>query len=277
MFNFRSLFQKQTLILLAAVALSLGCVAVALGTCSPHAAETRDTSLSSTFTSHTSYHWDNLQRDEKGRLSYVEDGNAASQTGVDVSEHQGYIDWSAVAADDIDFAMIRVGNRGATEGALAFDDYFAYNLGSALDAGLDVGVYFFSQATTEAEAVEEAEFVLNALGGAALTYPIAYDHERIAGVEGRADDLTVEQMTANARAFCDRIAQAGYIPAIYGNASDLARYDFDNLGDCGVWFAEYGTEKPRRDSGFSIWQYANDGIVSGIETVVDLNIRLPRD
>lgn len=275
--NFRSLFEKRTLVLLAAVALSLGCVAVALGTCSQHAAEKHDTSLSSAFTSHATYQWDNLQRDEKGRLSYVKNGSAASQAGIDASEYQGYIDWSAVAADGIDFALIRVGNRGATEGVLAVDDYFAHSLSGALDAGLDVGVYFFSQATTEAEAVEEAEFVLDALGGAELAYPIAYDHERVYGVDGRADDLTVEQMTANARAFCDRVAQAGYIPAIYGKASDLARYDFDGLGDCGVWFAEYGTDRPRRDSGFSIWQYANDGSVSGIDTVVDLNIRLPRD
>nr|WP_241156410.1 MULTISPECIES: glycoside hydrolase family 25 protein [unclassified Adlercreutzia] len=242
-----------------------------MGTCA--AESPRATGPSAAFVSDKMYDWANL-RDVGGRLVYEEGGQVTSRAGIDVSEHQGYIDWEAVAADGIDFAMVRAGSRGATEGGLAVDDYFAYNLDGATRAGLDVGVYFFSQAATEQEAVEEADFVLELLGGAALSYPVAYDHERIAGISGRADALTPEQMTANARAFCDRIAQAGYAAMIYGNAGDLARYQLAELGGYGVWFAEYGVSAPKRNRDLAIWQYSNEGRVAGIDTVVDLDIRL---
>lgn len=257
---------KARLVLVGAILAALAAVALALGTC------TASRSVSDYVPSSSSpYDWNNL-RNDNGRLAYEDESGVTSRTGIDVSEHQGYIDWNVVAQDGIDFAMIRLGNRGATSGGLSVDDYFAYNLSSAQAAGLDVGVYFFSQATTEQEAVEEAEFVLSNLDGAALDYPIAYDHERIAGVEGRADDLSVEQMTANARAFCERIQQAGYAAMIYGNASDLARYDLDGLRDYAVWYAEYGVRVPTSDVLFTMWQYSNEGTVAGIETVVDLNI-----
>lgn len=213
-------------------------------------------------------------RTDNGRLAYEEEGVVTSRTGIDVSEHQGYIDWDAVAQDGIDFAMIRLGNRGTTSGGLSIDDYFSYNLASATQVGIDVGVYFFSQSTTEQEAVDEAEFVLSNLDGAALDYPVVYDHERVYGTEGRADDLSSEQMTANARAFCERIEQAGYTAMIYGNASDLARYNLDELGAYSIWYAEYGVSTPSTDELFTMWQYSNEGTVAGIDTVVDLNIHL---
>lgn len=255
----------------AAIVAALACVMLALNTCATE--PPRATGPSAAFVSDKAYDWTNL-RDAGGRLVYEEGGQVTSQAGIDVSEHQGYISWDAVAADGIDFAMVRAGSRGATEGGLAADDYFAYNLEAATQAGLDVGVYFFSQATTEQEAVEEAEFVLELLGGKKLAYPVAYDHERVAGVSGRADALSSAQMTANARAFCDRVAQAGYAAMVYGNASDLARYELSELGGYGVWFAEYGVSAPKRNRDMAIWQYSNEGRVAGIDTVVDLDIRL---
>lgn len=210
-------------------------------------------------------------------MVYAVDGQVSSLAGIDVSEHQGRIDWQAVADDGIDFAIIRVGRRGAAEGEVREDERFAENMDGARRAGLDVGTYFFSQAVNEEEAVEEADFVLSRLRGHELAYPVVYDHEPVEGVDGRADDLSVEQMTANAKAFCDRIAQAGYAAMVYGNANDLARYSLKELSGYGIWFAEYGSTIPSRLGRFSIWQYTNEGQVAGISGAVDLNIRFPKE
>lgn len=258
----------RTAAILAFAALVFIVVALAATTCTQ---STRSTGASAAFSTSASYNWRNLSTSEN-RFAYSENGQVISCIGVDVSEHQGPIDWDAVAADGISLAMIRVGNRGATTGELYVDDYFAYNLDAATRVGLSIGVYFFSQATTEQEAIEEADFVLRLLDGIALDYPIAYDHERIAGVSGRADNLTTEQMSANAEAFCRRVEQAGYAAMLYGNASDLARYSSRVTQGRGIWFAEYGTDTPRLTQGFIMWQYTNEGTVAGIDTAVDLNI-----
>lgn len=207
------------------------------------------------------------------RFAYTEDGVIRSKTGIDVSEYQGTIDWNAVAGDGIGFAFIRLGNRGATEGALSVDSQFEVNMQGAGDAGIPLGVYFFSQAITAQEAIEEAEFVLTNLGGRALTYPIVYDHEPVRGIENaRANNLSRAQATENARAFCDRIAQAGYETMIYGNKSDIARLDRTALEGIDIWFAEYDAATPSGQFDFSIWQYTNNAIVAGISTRVDMNI-----
>lgn len=218
------------------------------------------------------YHWENLHMVD-GRYLYLENGENIAQTGIDVSEHQGAIDWNLVANDDIDFAFVRLGNRGATSGALRADEHVVDNLDGAASAGIDVGAYFFSQATNESEAVEEAEFALELLAGRRLALPIVYDHESVPGVVGRADGLTDEQLTANARAFCERIEKAGYDTMIYGNFSDLSRYDLSAVETASVWFAEYGVAQPSLSSGFSIWQYSNTGCVEGIDVDVDMNVR----
>lgn len=254
------------LVVIAAAVVSLICVAVAVRACSSMVTAPASTPVTA------AYNWENLTHDDAGRLTYLVDGEPVSRTGIDVSEHQGFIDWTAVASDGIDFAFVRLGNRGATSGSLNYDDYGAANLSGASQAGLDVGVYFFSQAITEEEAVEEADFVLSQLGDTKLAYPIVYDHEPVYGVEGRADDLSPAQMTANAKAFCDRITQAGYTVMLYGNAADLSRYDLNALANYPVWFAEYDVAAPSRNTGFSIWQYSNAGTVAGIDTAVDLNI-----
>lgn len=222
------------------------------------------------------YDWSGLA-EENGRFAYAEDGETRSLTGIDVSEHQGAIDWNAVASDGIGFAFIRIGNRGATEGAIYLDERYVENMNGATEAGIPVGVYFFSQAVTAEEAREEADFVLAMLGDTELAYPVVYDHEPVSGIEGRADGLSRAQMTENARAFCSRISEAGFEPMIYGNKRDIARFDLSQLEGIDVWFAEYGAAPPSGQFDFTIWQYTNDGAVAGVSTAVDLNILFVAD
>lgn len=224
----------------------------------------------------STYNWDYLKEDD-GRFSYIINGQLRSHTGIDVSEHQGYIDWNAVANDGISFAFIRVGNRGLTNGNISQDEYFEYNVGAADQAGVKVGAYFFSQARTEAEAREEADFVIERLRGCNITYPVAYDHERLADSPGRADDLSPEQMTKNAAAFCARIQEAGYTPMIYGSLKDLLRYNLPDLARYNIWLAQYNVKSPTFNQYFSIWQYTNTGSVAGIDGNVDMNIQFLGD
>lgn len=222
------------------------------------------------------YDWSGLVR-EGEKLSYYEDDQLRSRWGIDVSEHQGSdIDWSAVADAGVQFVFVRVGNRGATEGALGTDERFQQNATGAAEAALEVGAYFFSQALTEDEAREEANFTVARLSeaesaGVEFTY-VAYDHEAV-DIEGaRANDLSSEQFTANAAAFCDVIARAGYKPMLYGNPLDLSRLSADIRSKYPVWYAEYGVDVPTLPLDFAIWQYSNTGTVPGIPTDVDLNI-----
>ena len=210
------------------------------------------------------------------RWAYVVDGEERSKVGIDVSESQQWIDWQAVAEDGIDFAMIRVGYRGATEGDLYTDEYFSYNLEAAQAAGIDCGVYFFSQAITVDEAIEEADYVLELLGDTKLAYPVAFDSEEFAveGVTSRIAGLTRDEMTSVAEAFCNRVQQAGYDTMIYGNAYDLARYNKGNWESSGIWWAEYDEPVPSVTSEIRMWQYANSGQVAGIDTRVDMNLDL---
>lgn len=220
------------------------------------------------------YDWETGLSRTGDRLTYTEGGTVKSQVGVDVSEHQGAIDWQAVAGDGIDFAFVRAGSRGYTEGGLYADARFAENVDGAEAAGLEVGVYFFSQATSVEEALEEAEFVLELLDGRDLALPVAFDHERVAEAGGRANGVDGKTLTAAASAFCARIEEAGYDAMVYGNASDIARYDAADLGGYPIWFAEYDAAVPHAQFDFAVWQYTNAGTVAGISTAVDLNLRM---
>ena len=219
------------------------------------------------------YDWSCLELDDHGRLRYVSGGEVLSRVGIDVSEHQGSIDWQAVAADGIDFCYLRAGWRGSSEGNITEDSTFAANFAGAREAGLDIGVYFFSQATTADEAVEEAEFVLDLLGGADLAYPIAFDLEPTGTGEGRADQLNREEQTEVALAFCTRIQEAGYPVIVYGNQHDYARYDIGKLMRYGYWYSEYASV-PSSGLDIAIWQYSSSGRVAGINADVDLDIDL---
>ena len=198
-------------------------------------------------------------------------GDTPAYVGVDVSSHQQDIDWQAVAAAGVEFAMIRVGYRGYTEGEIQPDAYFEQNIRLAQEAGLDVGVYFFSQAINADEALEEAQFVLDALEGYPLQYPVIFDWEDIEA-EARTDGMDSIILCGCAYAFCNAIEQAGYRAGIYFNQRQgYQEFDLLKLQDYIFWLAEYNPT-PTFSYDFQIWQYANDGRVDGISTDVDLNL-----
>ncbi len=209
---------------------------------------------------------------QSGLMKYYENGKKVSYVGVDISKSQGYIDFGKVKKAGIDFCMIRVGARGYGSGQLILDDYFAENIKRATDAGLDVGVYFFSQAITEAEAMEEANMVIGQLNARRLAYPVAFDMEQIPNDSARTDDLTIEQRTSITRAFLDTVAIAGYKTAIYGNKEWLInRIDLTQLTEYDVWLSQQ-EDIPDYPYRFNIWQYDLDGSIDGIAGKVGLNI-----
>lgn len=221
-----------------------------------------------------SHDWSGL-RSEGDRLYYYHEGDVLmSRLGVDVSQYQGWIDWNAVASDGIDFAIVRVGSRGSTEGDLYLDESFSANFEGARAAGLAVGVYFYSQAISEEEAREEAHFVLEQLQGASLDLPVVFDHEPNLEAAARANYLDGDTLTACARAFEQEITAAGYSIAVYGNNYDLARFNSDLLEDMPVWYAEYTLGSPSNSAPFRIWQYSSNGSVAGINAAVDMNLLL---
>lgn len=233
--------------------------------CSPVATEEREPPYISP------YSWDNLVV-ENGRYTYYKNNELASSVGIDVSDHQKEIDWQAVADDGIEFAIIRIGNRGYTEGGLFLDGQFEANMAGAENIGIKRGVYFFSQAITKEEALEEAAFVLDALGGRNLDYPVVYDHEPVTDSSGRANRLSSDQLSKNTQAFCEAIEEAGYKTMIYGNKKDIGRLDSSIRDTYDIWFAEYDTGIPSGQFDFIMWQYSSKGNVAGISTYVDMNI-----
>ena len=190
--------------------------------------------------------------------------------GIDVSKFQGTIDWNAVKADGITFAIIRCGYRGYGTGALVEDSTYRRNIQGAINAGLKVGVYFYSQAINEAEAVEEASMVLSLVSGYSLPLGVYYDTESVAG--GRANSISAAERTACAVAFCETIRNAGYRAGVYSYASWFYNaLNFANISKYNIWIAQY------RDTlsfsyKYNIWQYTGSGRVNGISTAVDMNI-----
>ena len=207
------------------------------------------------------------------RLAY-EDDMFTSRMGVDVSKHQGAIDWESVKDSGIEFAFIRIGYRGyGTEGSINLDQQFERNIKEAQAEGIDVGVYFFAQAINEDEAKEEAEFVINSLKGYELQLPVVYDPESILDAEARTDDVTGEQFTKNTVVFCSTIKEAGYAPMIYSNMLwEAYELNLEKLSEYPVWYADY-EEYPQTPYMFEFWQYSNEGRVKGISGVTDLNIQ----
>ena len=196
-----------------------------------------------------------------------------SRTGIDVSSHQGEIDWQQAAEAGIQFAMIRVGYRGYETGVLKVDDYARENLTRAAEAGLDVGVYFFSQAITPEEAVREANFVLAVLRDTPLQMGVAFDWEYVSET-ARTGQMDSRTLTDCAVAFCETIRAAGYVPMIYFNQHVGRELLFlEELSDYDWWLAMYDEDMtwPYR---ISMWQYSETGSVPGIEGNVDLNIQL---
>lgn len=212
---------------------------------------------------------------EGSKLSYVGDERYTSRLGVDVSHHQGYIDWQEVKKQGIDFAFIRIGYRGyGTAGTVNLDREFDTNIKAAQDAGIDVGVYFYAQAISEAEAKEEADFVIEHLQPYQLQLPVVYDPESVLDAPARTDNVPAEQFVKNTRVFCDTVKQAGYEPMIYSNMLwEAFQFDLEALSDIPIWYADYEA-KPQTPYHFTFWQYTNEGYLKGISGRVDMNIWL---
>ena len=191
--------------------------------------------------------------------------------GIDVSKWNEEIDWEKVKDAGIEYAIIRCGYRGASSGSLVIDPNFTENIEGAIAADIPVGVYFFTQAVTESEAVEEASMVIHLIEEYDVDYPVFLDSES-AGGKGRADDLSVEQRTTVHNAFLQTIAAAGYETGVYGSRNWLEKQlDMERLSDYNTWLAEY-TEAPGYPEYYHIWQYTSKGTVPGISTRVDLNL-----
>lgn len=195
--------------------------------------------------------------------------NTSGVLGIDVSKWNKEIDWEAVKEDGVKFVIIRCGYRGSKTGALVQDPYFVQNIEGATAAGLKVGVYFFTQAITEIEAVEEASMVLALTEGYQLSMPVFIDTE---GSGGRADSLNVTERTAICKAFCDTIESSGGTAGIYASRNWYQTKLKDTTFDSYVkWLAEYRKE-PLYKGKYDMWQYTSSGSVNGIEGRVDLNL-----
>lgn len=214
----------------------------------------------------------NLQILENGEYQYLTDGQVTSHKGIDVSSHQGDIDWNLVAQDGVEFAIIRVGLRGyGKEGNLKEDAKFDANIQGAKAAGIKVGVYFFSQAINDQEVLEEANLCLQKIAPYQLDCPVVYDVERTAE-DGRMNNISVEERTHLTQLFCQTIQNAGYTPMIYHNTQMGAlMIDIAQLEDYDKWYASY-SDQMFYPYEYKIWQYSDKGRVQGISTNVDLNI-----
>lgn len=215
---------------------------------------------------------DNIAALDSGELQYIVNDKVVSHKGIDVSKYQGEVDWNKVAADGVEFAMIRLGYRGYGSGTLMIDETAIKNIEEASKAGIKVGVYFFSQAVSEKEAVEEAKFVIDNIKKYKITYPIVFDTEEIVNEDTRTEGLSTEELTGIAIAFCEEVKKEGYIPAIYANLRWFAlSLDMSELNEYDKWYAYYDKELyfPYK---INMWQYTENGTVDGITGNVDLNI-----
>lgn len=207
-----------------------------------------------------------------GRIYYVEDNKITSAVGIDVSEHQGEIDWETVKASGVSFAFIRCGARAYGSGVLLKDSCFERNIAGAEAAGIDVGVYFYSQAITTEEAVEEAEMAISMIGDHKLTYPLVYDWETVITDSARTDDISVDMLTDCTKAFCERVKEAGFTPMVYQNQrTSLLKLELPEIAEYDFWLAEYHPQASYYYD-YRIWQFCSDGHVPGIDGTVDINI-----
>lgn len=210
---------------------------------------------------------------KNGRM-HCSDDRVKLVHGIDVSAHQGAIDWDKVRSDGVDFAILRAAYRGYTAGSLNRDTMFDLNIHGASRAGLDVGVYIFSQAISVEEAIEEADYLLEIIAPYEITGPVVFDWEVIGTKNARTYGLDTETLCAAANAFCQRIAEAGYTPMVYFNPyCGYVKYDLSEIMDYDFWFAQYKNQ-PDFYYNFQIWQYTSSGRVDGIQGNVDLDVWL---
>ncbi|MBM6990288.1 MAG: hypothetical protein I3I98_02630 [Mobilibacterium timonense] len=217
------------------------------------------------------YHGAKYTTDDKGVINELIGLDGATLKGIDVSYAQGAINWQQVASDGVQFAIIRAAYRGYGSGRIVADDWFSTNIRGAIAAGIKVGVYFFSQAVSEAEGREEAEFIVKQISGYDVALPVTIDTEYISGVSARANALSVPVRTSAVKGFCQRVVELGYTPMIYASTSWLNHsLDMSQLAGVKVWVAQY-YDHVTYSGPYTCWQYTSSGRVNGINGNVDMN------
>ena len=207
-------------------------------------------------------------------MKYYKDGKVISYLGVDISEKQGYVDFNKVKKAGIDFCMIRVGARGYGTGQLFLDENFTDNMKRALDAGLEVGVYFYSQAITEDEVLEEVMLLLDCIKEYDVTYPVAFQMEYVENDTARVEQISKTTKTELAQIFLGTVQSSGYTPMLYGKKEWLLKkVDMAKLSNFEVWLSQ-NEKQPDYPYQFGMWQYTNRAVVDGISGSVNLNISL---
>lgn len=214
---------------------------------------------------------DALSDADKSEIKKLQASTGSAKVGIDVSKWNGDIDWDKVKNAGVEFSIVRAGYRGSVTGSLVQDPYFDANMKGAAAAGVPTGVYFFTQAVNEVEAVEEASMVLKLIREYKLDYPIFIDTEG-AGGDGRADGLDTETRTLVCEAFCRTIENAGYRAGVYGSRNWYNnRLETNRLENYCIWLAEYRSV-PIYQGYYQMWQYTSKGKVDGITGNVDMNI-----
>ena len=214
-----------------------------------------------------------LQKGDDGYRRYVgSDSSIKSHVGIDVSKFQGNIEWDKVKGDGVEFAIVRLGYRGYSEGNVYIDPFYKNAMEGAAKAGVDTGIYFFSQAINVDEAIEEAELCIKELAPYKVKYPVIIDVEFIANDDGRANKLTRQDRTDIVKAFCEKVKEAGYVPGFYANTKwSVMGLDLAQLQEYDFWFANYN-DTFSYPYEYEMFQYSESGSVAGIVGNVDLNI-----
>ena len=212
--------------------------------------------------------------DKAGLKQYMENGRKISYVGVDISKHTGKVYFPSLKAAGVDYVMIRLGSRGYTTGQITLDENFKENIEGAIEAQLDVGIYFYSQAVSQDEAVQEANFVVQNLEPyrAHVKYPVAFNMGFVSNDKSRIEGLSREAKTTVTISFLDAVRASGYVPMIYGDKEWLLKeVDLTKLQDYDVWLSQE-EEIPDYPYRYAMWQYNTDGVLNGIDGGADLNI-----
>ncbi|MDE6845574.1 MAG: glycoside hydrolase family 25 protein [Lachnospiraceae bacterium] len=212
--------------------------------------------------------------DKAGLKRYMENGKKISYVGTDISKQTGNVNFASLKAAGVDYVMIRLGGRGYSSGQITLDENFKENIEGAIAEGLDVGVYFYSQAINQDEAIEEVNFIVQNLEPyrAHVKYPVAFDMEFVANDEARIDGLSREEKTSIATFFLDGVKAAGYVPMIYGDKEWLIKeVDLAKLQNYDVWLTQE-EDIPDYPYQYAMWQYSTKGVLNGIKGDANLNI-----
>jgi GH25 family lysozyme M1 (1,4-beta-N-acetylmuramidase) len=230
-----------------------------------HADGTKEEVMLDDNIARNSYDYANLTS-KSPLMTYSENGTVVSKCGVDISSNQGDVDFTKLKNAGVNFVMIKIGARGYSSGNIVLDTNYEDNIKAAKKAGLNIGVYFCSQAVSKSEAREEADTVIDAIENYTITYPVAFVMENVTDDMARIEALDTSERTQIAKTFMDRVESAGYKSMLYGDLEWLMTYvDMSTLSDYDVWYAQDGS-KPSYPYQFGMWQYNTNATVSGIDS-----------